>query len=80
MNQETPLKTRLEVERVRRAAVAIELVLAEIGGVMRPGISTNDIEHVAILSFKRHGLIPRLKGFHGYPREICTSVNNVAAH
>lgn len=80
MRPEIPLKTRLEAERVRRAAMAIELVLADIGGVIRPGISTNDIENVALLSFKRHGLIPQLRGFQGYPREVCTSVNNVAAH
>lgn len=80
MSPDIPLKTRLEADRVRRAAIALELVLADIGSVLHEGISTNDIENVALLSFKRHGLIPRLRGFKGYPRDVCTSVNNVAAH
>jgi methionyl aminopeptidase len=74
------LKTRLETERVRKAAEALERVLCDLSAVIRVGITTRDVEHVAVLACKRQGLIPRMRGFGGFPAEICTSVNNVAAH
>lgn len=80
MNPYVPLKTQLETERLRLGAEALERVLAEIGTIVRPGISTLDIERVALLSLKRHGLDGVLQGYQGYPSFICTSVNNVAAH
>ncbi|MFW6312450.1 MAG: type I methionyl aminopeptidase [Spirochaetota bacterium] len=74
------LKTRLESQRLRQAAEALERVLADIATVIKPGITTLDIEHVARLALSRHGLEGILEGYEGYPNLICTSVNNVAAH
>jgi len=74
------LKTRLETERLRQAAEALELVLADLATVIKAGITTKDIEHVARLALSRHGLEGILEGYEGYPNLICASVNNVAAH
>ena len=74
------LKTRLESERLRQAAEALERVLADLATVIKPGITTVDIEHVARLALSRHGLEGVLEGYEGYPSLICASVNNVAAH
>lgn len=80
MNDGTVLRTTIEIERLRLAAEAIERVLAELALIVKPGTSTDDIEHVAVLALKRHGLEGVLDGYRGYPSAICTSVNNVAAH
>ncbi len=80
MNPYVPLKTRLEAERLRQAAEALERVLADLATVIRPGVLTSDLEQVARLSLARHGLNGVLEGYEGYPHPICTSVNNVAAH
>lgn len=74
------LKTRPEIERLRLAAVDLHGVFAELNGVLRPEIASIDLDRVAQLSFKRHGLKPELPGFGGYPHHLCVSVNNVAAH
>ncbi len=80
MSSPVPLKTRLESERLRQAAEALERVLADLATVIKPGITTMDIEHVARLALSRHGLEGILEGYDGYPNLICASVNNVAAH
>jgi methionyl aminopeptidase len=80
MKEYPNLKTRLEIERMRLAAESIERVLAEVGAIVRPGIRTLDLEHVAALSLKRNGLEPALPGYQGYPNVSCVSPNNVAAH
>lgn len=80
MNTYVPLKTRLEAERLRQAAEAIERVLADLATVIKPAVRTDDLENVARLALTRHGLEGVLEGYDGYPNLICTSVNNVAAH
>ena len=80
MNIGTAVKTVLEIERLRVAAEALERVLADLAIVIKPGITTKDIEHVAELALARHGLEGILAGYRGYPSLVCTSVNNVAAH
>jgi methionyl aminopeptidase len=74
------MKTAPEIERLRMAAEAMERVFADLSTVMRAGITTRDIDHVAGLALKRHGLVGVLDGYRGYPALVCTSVNNVAAH
>lgn len=80
MNTYVPLKTSVEIERLRVAAEALERVIAELGLVVRPGVTTHDLEQVGVLSLARNGLDSALIGYDGFPAAICTSVNNVAAH
>lgn len=80
MSTGTCVKTALEIERLRVAAEALERVLADLATVIKPGITTKDIENVAELALTRHGLEGILVGYRGYPALVCTSVNNVAAH
>ena len=80
MTSGASLKTAPEIERLRVAAEALERVFADLSTVIRPGITTRDIENVAGLALTRQGLQGILDGYRGYPALVCTSVNNVAAH
>jgi len=80
MSSKVSLKTRLEIERLRMSAEALERVLAELSQIIGDGVTTGDVEHVARLALSRHGLEGILQGFDGYPAVICASVNNVAVH
>ena len=80
MNPLVPLKMRPEIERLRKAAAALELVLYDLCAFVQPGVTTADLERAATRELVRRGLTPAMPGFEGYPHAICTSVNNVAVH
>lgn len=47
---------------------------------VQPGISTEQLDQLAYQYTKDHGHTPACKGYHGYPKTICTSVNEVVCH
>jgi methionyl aminopeptidase len=47
---------------------------------VRPGVTTNDLDRLALEFTRDHGHIPACLGYKGYPKTICTSVNNVICH
>jgi len=79
------LKTDDEIERLRRANAIIEGALVEIAKVIRPGITTRQLDTLAEQYIRDNGAEPTFKGFpnpYGYPfpASICTSVNDVVVH
>lgn len=52
----------------------------EIAKMIRPGISTWDIEEFVESFLKRHGATPEQKGYKGYEYATCASVNDVICH
>jgi len=79
-NSDIPLKTSLDVLHQKKACILAGQVIREVSKIIRPNISTiklNDFCEERIDSGKGN---PALKGYKGFPKTICTSVNNVAAH
>ena len=60
----------------RKARAVLEAVLAAVA----PGVTTDDLDRVAMATCSALGVYPSPLGFHGYPRSICTSVNEVICH
>lgn len=52
----------------------------EIGKLIRPGISTLEIDRFVEDFLKKNGATPEQKGYHGYPFATCASVNDVICH
>jgi len=68
------------IERMRHAGKVAAEVLALAGEFVRPGITTDEIdEYVHGLSIER-GAYPSPLNYHGYPKSVCTSVNEVICH
>ena len=44
------------------------------------GVSTNEIDYIARQLIIQHGAYPSPLGYRGFPKSICTSVNNVVVH
>jgi methionyl aminopeptidase len=80
MSDQAVLKTAAEVGRLQRAAQLLHEVFAALPHQLKPGMSTADIQAVALTEMRSRSLSPALHGFQGYPESICVSVNNVAAH
>ena len=66
--------------RMRIAGHAAAEVLAEIGREVAPGVTTDHIDEVAHQAYLARGGYPSTLNYHGYPRSLCTSVNEVICH
>ncbi|WP_274649454.1 type I methionyl aminopeptidase [Paenibacillus humicola] len=74
------LKTRDEIEHLRKAGQIVAEFHREIARMIRPGISTMEIEEFADRFLEERGAGAYTKGYKGYPYATCASVNDVIAH
>lgn len=71
-----PEQIELIRESGRIAAQAIEAV----GAAIRPGVTTNELDVIAHEFIVGHGAYPSTVGYRGYPKSVCTSINEVICH
>jgi len=69
-----------EIERLRHAGRQAAQVLALVAGLVRPGVTTDELDAAAYDECERRGVYPSTLNYHGYPKSICTSVNEVICH
>lgn len=79
------LKTEDEIELLREANLLVSATLAEIAKVIRPGVTTNELDKLAEIFIRDHGAQPTFKGFPNpyggpFPASICASVNDEVVH
>jgi len=73
-------KTPEEIVLMRRAGVAAAQVLAEVGAAVRPGVTTDELDAVCHAACLARGGYPSPLGYNGFPKSLCTSVNEVICH
>jgi len=73
-------KSQVELEKMRRSGHIVRQVLDTVKSLVRPGVSTMDLERVAEEKIKELGAKPAFKGYYDYPCVLCTSVNNEIIH
>jgi methionyl aminopeptidase len=77
---EQRIKSPEIIERMRHAGAMAAEVLRLAGEMVRPGITTDEIDvYVHDLCVER-GAYPSPLNYHGYPKSVCTSVNEVICH
>ena len=74
------IKTAREIELMRKAGHLLEQVHNELAGMIRPGISTLDIDKAGEKLIRQMGCIPNFLNYNGYPASICVSVNEEVVH
>lgn len=74
------IKSKEEREKIREAGRIIAAVLAELRAAVRPGITTEDLDKLAVATLQRSGAKSSALGYHGYPASICTSLNEEVVH
>ncbi len=77
---EPRVKSPEVIERMRVAGRIAAEVLAEVGAAVRPGVTTDELDAVAHEAYLARGAYPSTLNYHGYPKSICTSVNEVICH
>jgi methionyl aminopeptidase len=74
------IRTPEEIVRMRTAGVAAARILRLAGAFVKPGITTDDIDaYVHELTIKEGGY-PSPLNYRGFPKSVCTSVNEVICH
>ncbi len=65
---------------MREAGRLSARTLRLVGEAVRPGISTEELDDLAETIIREAGGIPAFKGYHGFPKTLCTSVNAQVVH
>lgn len=73
-------KTEEEIELQRESSLLVGKTLAEVAKLIRPGVTTLDLDKVAEEFIRDHNAIPGFKDYNGFPNSLCTSVNEQVVH
>jgi methionyl aminopeptidase len=74
------MKTLGQIEAMRAAGLVVAAALAAVSEAARPGVSTADLDGIAEGVIRDAGAVPSFLGYQGFPRSICTSVNEQVVH
>ncbi len=74
------LKSELEISKIGDACKIVAEILDEISRSVTEGMTTNDIDKKAYDLTLKAGAKPAFKGYHGFPKTICASVNEEVVH
>jgi methionyl aminopeptidase len=74
------LKSREEIEKMRDSNLIVAEILQELKALIKPGISTIELDRFAEEQALKKGARPAFKRYRGYAHSLCTSVNNIVVH
>jgi methionyl aminopeptidase len=74
------LKSLEEMEKMDRSCLIVAKTLDYLKDMVKPGVTTMEIERLADDYIKSNSAMPAFKGYRGYPASICASVNNEVIH
>jgi methionyl aminopeptidase len=75
------LKSSREIEIMARAGRIVAGTLALMREIVRPGMTTEDLDAAAEAFIRRHeGAVPSFKGLYGFPKTLCTSIDEEIVH
>jgi methionyl aminopeptidase len=77
---ELDVKDPETIERMRVAGRIAAQALAEVGKHVQPGVTTDELDRVGHEFMLDHGAYPSTLGYRGYPKSLCTSLNEVICH
>lgn len=73
-------KTQEEIELIRESSLLVAKTLAEVAKVIRPGITTLELDRVAESFIRDQGAVPAFLNYNGFPNTLCISVNAQVVH
>jgi methionyl aminopeptidase len=78
--EEPMVKSPEIIEAMRVACKIAAEVLAVTGAAVAPGVTTDELDRIAHQAYIDRGAFPSTLNYHGYPKSVCTSVNEVICH
>ena len=73
-------KTEEQVGYMKEAALLVSKTLTEVAKMLKPGVTTLDVDKLCMEFAKDHKGTLSFYNYHGYPHNICASVNDVVVH
>ncbi|MCR4403425.1 MAG: type I methionyl aminopeptidase [Firmicutes bacterium] len=73
-------KTPVEIASMRKAGRVLARLLKELAGLIKPGLTTGEIDRFAEAYIRGCGAVPSFKGLYGFPASACVSVNDEVVH
>ncbi|MEM9274359.1 MAG: type I methionyl aminopeptidase [Cyanobacteria bacterium P01_F01_bin.143] len=74
------LKSAPEIEKMRHSGKIVATVLKEISSLVKPGMTTAEIDEYAESRIRELGATPSFKGYYGFPGSICICLNHEVVH
>jgi len=80
------IKSKNEIELMKKAGEIVGIVLNKLEEIVKPGITTMELDSIVEKMIRDYGAIPSFKGFKGYPGaidfpgSICASLNDEIVH
>jgi methionyl aminopeptidase len=74
------LKSPQEIVKMREAGRVVAVVLDAVAGAVKPGITTRELDKIAVRELRKSGAVASFKGYRGFPASICTSLNEEVVH
>jgi len=74
------IKTPEQIAGIRIASKVNSGCLDAVAAIIRPGISTQDIDDVCMQYCKDNNAVPACLNYEGFPKSVCTSINEVVCH
>ena len=74
------IKSAKEMDYMRSAGKVVAQTKAKLADVIRPGITTRELDRIAEREIRRLGATPSFKGYMGFPATICVSLNEELVH
>lgn len=79
-SNKAPIKTPQEIELMRESCRVTSLILDSVTDIIKAGITTEDIDQFVHKLTLEQGGVPSPLNYKGYPKSVCTSINDIICH
>jgi methionyl aminopeptidase len=80
MEKAVEVKSPNELATMRQAGAVVGDILVLLSGIVKPGMTTGEIDKIAREELKKRGAKPAFLNYHGFPGVICLSINHEVVH
>jgi len=74
------IRSPREIEQIRKANVVVAEVLERLRALVVPGVTTDELDGISEDIILSKGAVPAFKGYRGYPKTLCVSINEEVVH
>lgn len=75
-----PIKSEQDLRRLKEAGSILAKILVKLRQIIKPGITTAEIDRLAEELIFKADCLPAFKGYRGFPAAVCTSINEEIVH